>query len=253
MAVHNALTCCRTRGARLCKEKMDGCGFRASAATSLDSEDHKVAARRARRLGDRCRDVCAMLRAEERSRVESRPPCCSSPWRVTGLTQAVSTASWAPSGDSSLERNSGTAAGSQGAGVGTCCSMVAEQVKHGQAATACTDSRGEWHSEQEHGTLRRDGDCFVCQAGREAARGVRPSHGTAATPEMQGARWRNASRTCAGHRHGRRAAANLEGDCPAEPQAWGAASAWRRWAWIAGEVCEPRSLVGSMAVSSSRA
>ena len=39
-------------------------------------------------------------------------------------------------GDGSLERKG---EGSQGAGVGTCCSMVAERVKQ---PTACTDSRG---------------------------------------------------------------------------------------------------------------
>ena len=41
----------RTRGARLCKEPQEGCGVRGSVATGLGSEDHEVAARRARQLG----------------------------------------------------------------------------------------------------------------------------------------------------------------------------------------------------------
>ena len=40
----------RARGAGFFQEPQEGCGFGAPAATSLDSEDHKVAARRARQL-----------------------------------------------------------------------------------------------------------------------------------------------------------------------------------------------------------
>ena len=72
-------------------------------------------------------------------------------------------------GDSSLERKG---AGSQGTGVGTCCSMVAERVKR---PAACTDSRGEWQrqaqaAKQEHPKLcGGDGDFFVGRTVRQQA------------------------------------------------------------------------------------
>ena len=67
----------RARSARLCKEPQEGRGFRAPAATNLDGENHKVAALPARQLGVVCRDACALLRAEARSRVGSRRPAAA--------------------------------------------------------------------------------------------------------------------------------------------------------------------------------
>ena len=114
----------RARSARLCKEPQEGRGFRAPAATNLDGENH-TAALRARQLG---------------VGVATLAPCCGS--GVGALADP----------DSSLERKG---AGSQGTGVGTCCSMVAERVKR---SAACTDSRGEWQrqaqaAKQEHPKL----------------------------------------------------------------------------------------------------
>ena len=54
---HGCATCVRAGGrlahysASLCNEPQEGCGFRAPAATGLDSGNDKVAARRARQLG----------------------------------------------------------------------------------------------------------------------------------------------------------------------------------------------------------
>ena len=165
----------RARSARLCKEPQEGRGFRAPAATNLDGENHKVAALRARQLGVGVATLapCCELKREAGSGVGALPRLA----RASDGADASGVDSKLDPGDSSLKRKG---VGSQGTGVGTCCSMVTERVKR---PAACTDSRAEWQrqaqaAKQEHPKLRGgDGDCFVCGADREATGGVRPSLG----------------------------------------------------------------------------
>ena len=203
----------RARSACLCKEPQEGRGFRAPAATNLDGENHKVAALRARQLGVGVATLapCCELKREagsgvgalprlarasdgaDASGVDSKlrpvpkgqavahyldPSCIGYRDREIHVGKAHVAGDSCPSlladpGDSSLKRKG---AGSQGTGVGTCCSMVTERVKR---PAACRDSRGEWQrqaqaAKQEHSKLcGGDGDCFVCGADREATGGVR--------------------------------------------------------------------------------
>ena len=76
----------RARGACLCEEPQEGCGFRAPAASCLGSENHEAAARRARELGVGFAPLapCCELKSEAGLRVSAGP-------RLAGASDGANT------------------------------------------------------------------------------------------------------------------------------------------------------------------